>query len=243
MAPPIRANPAPLGLMGFGMTTFLLNIHNAGFFPVGSMIVSMGMFYGGLAQIIAGIMEFMNGNTFATTAFTSYGVFWWTLVWLWSFPKIYYEKIESIATVENNESMTSDQSMAQSTFVPLANEPPVGFLAWYLFIWGLFTLFMFIGTLKKDYTIRFVFGSLALLFFLLAIRDWCDASEFHQAKTVIGKIAGWEGIICGCSAMYYAMAQVINEQWGRVLLPIGAVNTVKDAKPEATKEELETLPV
>ena len=65
--PEKKANPAPLGLMGFGMTTFLLNIHNAGFYPVGSMIVSMGMFYGGLAQIIAGIMEFKNSNTFATT--------------------------------------------------------------------------------------------------------------------------------------------------------------------------------
>ena len=71
MAP--QANPAPLGLMGFGMTTFLLNIHNAGFYPVDSMIMAMGLFYGGLAQIIAGIMEFKNGNTFATTAFTSYG--------------------------------------------------------------------------------------------------------------------------------------------------------------------------
>ena len=237
MASPLRANPAPLGLMGFGMTTFLLNIHNAGFFPVGSMIVSMGMFYGGLAQIIAGIMEFVNGNTFATTAFTSYGVFWWTLVWLWSFPKIYYEKVE-IAT-----ELTKISDNVQTTFVPLANEPPVGFLAWYLFIWGLFTLFMFIGTLKKDYTIRFVFGSLALLFFLLAIRDWCAASGFDQAKSIIGQIAGWEGIICGCSAMYYAMAQVINEQWGRVLLPIGAVKTVDNSKIEATKEELENLPV
>ena len=72
MAKP-HANPAPLGLMGFGMTTFLLNIHNAGFYPVDSMIMAMGLFYGGLAQIIAGIMEFKNGNTFATTAFTSYG--------------------------------------------------------------------------------------------------------------------------------------------------------------------------
>ena len=88
----VKANPAPLGLMGFGMTTFLLNIHNAGFYPVGSMILSMGFFYGGLAQIIAGIMEFRNGNTFATTAFTSYGIFWWTLVSTWSFPKIYFEK-------------------------------------------------------------------------------------------------------------------------------------------------------
>ncbi len=66
------ANPAPLGLMGFGMTTVLLNIHNAGFFPMDTMILAMGIFYGGLAQIIAGIMEFKKGNTFGTTAFTSY---------------------------------------------------------------------------------------------------------------------------------------------------------------------------
>ena len=220
----VKANPAPLGLMGFGMTTFLLNIHNAGFYPVGSMIVSMGMFYGGLAQIIAGIMEFKNGNTFATTAFTSYGVFWWTLVWLWCFPKMHFQKEDK-------------------TYVALAEEPPVGFVAWYLFIWGVFTTCMFIGTLKKDYTIRFVFGSLALLFYLLAIRDWLEAGEMDTAKYVIGKIAGWEGIICGCSAMYYAMAQVINGEWGRVVLPIGAVIKEADVKIEATKEEMENLPV
>ena len=223
-----KANPAPLGLMGFGMTTFLLNIHNAGFFPVDSMIISMGLFYGGLAQIIAGIMEFKNGNTFATTAFTSYGVFWWTLVWLWSFPKMYFQK-------------------SDGEFQALAEKPQVAFLAWYLFIWGLFTLFMFIGTLKKDYTIRFVFGSLALLFFLLAIRDWLDHYEMEAGKDVIGKIAGWEGIVCGSSAMYYAMAQVINEEWGKVVLPIGAVGSapvVNNAKLEAgDKEELENLPV
>ena len=73
-------NPAPLGLLGFGMTTVLLNLHNAGFFGLGSMILAMGIFYGGLAQIIAGIMEWKKGNTFATTAFCSYGFFWLTLV-------------------------------------------------------------------------------------------------------------------------------------------------------------------
>ncbi|OYT59318.1 hypothetical protein B6U81_06330, partial [Thermoplasmatales archaeon ex4484_30] len=64
------ANPAPLGLMGFGMTTVLLNIHNAGFFNLGSMILAMGIFYGGLAQIIAGALEYKKGNTFGVTAFT-----------------------------------------------------------------------------------------------------------------------------------------------------------------------------
>ena len=76
----VRANPAPLGLMGFGMTTVLLNLHNAGFFELDDTILAMGIFYGGLAQIIAGIMEFRKGNTFGLTAFTSYGFFWLSLV-------------------------------------------------------------------------------------------------------------------------------------------------------------------
>ena len=66
--------------MGFGMTTVLLNMHNAGWFELGSMILAMGIFYGGVAQIIAGIMEWKKGNTFGTTAFTSYGLFWLTIV-------------------------------------------------------------------------------------------------------------------------------------------------------------------
>jgi len=69
------ANPAPLGLFGFGMTTVLLNLHNAGFYPLGSMILAMGLVYGGLAQVIAGIMEYKKGNTFGTLAFSSYGLF------------------------------------------------------------------------------------------------------------------------------------------------------------------------
>ena len=79
------ANPAPLGLLGFGMTTVLLNMHNAGFFALGSMILAMGIFYGGLAQIVAGIMEWKKNNTFGATAFFSYGCFWLSLVSCLSF--------------------------------------------------------------------------------------------------------------------------------------------------------------
>ncbi|MCG8376951.1 MAG: acetate uptake transporter, partial [Chlorobiales bacterium] len=74
------ANPAPLGLLGFGMTTILLNIHNAGFFPLSSMILGMGIFVGGLAQVIAGIQEFKVNNTFGATAFSLYGFFWLSFV-------------------------------------------------------------------------------------------------------------------------------------------------------------------
>lgn len=179
------ANPAPLGLMGFGMTTVLLNIHNVGFFPISSMILAMGIFYGGMAQIFAGIMEFKKGNTFGTTAFTSYGLFWISLVALLIFPKIGW-----------------------STSTPSA------FLAWYLFLWGLFTFFMWLGTFGTNKALQFVFLSLTILFWLLAIKDWTGSE-------IIGKIAGWEGIICGFSAIYLAMAQVLNEARGKIVLPIG----------------------
>ena len=183
----LTANPAPLGLMGFGMTTVLLNIHNAGFYPLNAMILGMGIFYGGLAQIIVGIMEWKKNNTFGTTAFTSYGLFWLSLVAIWVIPKIGWVE---------------------------ATDPKA--LAAYLFMWGLFTLFMFIGTLKLNRALQFVFGSLALLFFLLALGDYTG----NEHITVI---AGYEGIICGFSAIYAAMAQVWNEVYGRTILPIGPV--------------------
>ena len=181
------ANPAPLGLMGFGMTTVLLNIHNAGFFTISSMILAMGIFYGGLAQIFAGIMEFKKGNTFGTTAFTSYGLFWISLVALLVFPKI---------------------GWSAST--------PSAFLAWYLFLWGLFTFFMWLATFGTNRALQLVFLSLTILFWLLAIKDWTGSE-------IIGKIAGWEGIICGFSAIYLAMAQVLNETRGKIILPIGNI--------------------
>jgi len=180
------ANPAPLGLMGFGMTTVLLNLHNAGLYTLGTMILSMGIFYGGIAQIIAGIMEYKKGNTFGTTAFTSYGLFWLTLVFLNILPN-----------------------------TGLWNVPPELFaLGSYLLMWGLFTLFMFFGTLKRNRALQVVFLSLAILFFLLAIGDFTGIS-------LIKIIAGYEGIFCGSSAIYLAIAEIINESYGRNILPIG----------------------
>jgi len=178
------ANPAPLGLMGFGMTTVLLNLHNAGFFALGSMILATGIFYGGIAQVIAGILEFRKGNTFGTTAFTSYGLFWLSLVFLLVFPVFGWAQAAS----------------------PVA-------MGYYLFMWGIFTLFMFFGTLKTNRPLQFVFGSLALLFFLLSLGDFTGIQ-------IIKTIAGYEGIICGLSAVYLAMAEVLNEAHGKEVLPM-----------------------
>ncbi|MBU9857592.1 acetate uptake transporter [Rahnella bonaserana] len=182
------ANPGPLGLMGFGMTTILLNLHNAGFFPLTAVIVSMGIFYGGLIQVLAGMMEFKKGNTFGTTAFTSYGAFWLSLVGILMLPRM---------------------GMAEAS--------SESFLGAYLGLWGVFTLFMFFGTLKANRGIQVVFGSLTILFALLCYGNM-------TGNTTVLHFAGFEGIFCGASAIYLAMAEVLNEQYGRTVLPIGEPN-------------------
>ena len=177
-------NPGPLGLLGFGMTTVLLNLHNCGLLPLSIVIVAMGIAMGGLAQIIAGIFELRNGNTFAGTAFTAYGLFWWSLVLIWVNP-------------------FAETGIAGDTLT----------LAFYLLLWGIFTLFMYIGTLKHNRATQVVFGSLALLFFLLAAGDF---THNHAITTVAGVV----GIFCGASALYAAFAQVLNEVYGKKVMPL-----------------------
>src|ERR1700712_970212 len=182
------ANPAPLGLCAFGMTTVLLNFHNAGFFELNSMILAMGLCYGGLAQVIAGIIEARKNNTFGLTAFTSYGFFWLSLVGLIVLPKLGW-----------------------------GAAPSGGAMCAYLSMWGIFTFLMFFGTLKLNRALQFVFGSLTILFFLLVAGD---ATENETIK----HLAGYEGIICGASAIYTGIANLLNEVYGRTVLPIGPVN-------------------
>jgi succinate-acetate transporter protein len=182
------ANPAPLGLCAFGMTTVLLNVHNAGFFPMNAMILAMGLCYGGLAQVVAGIMEAKKNNTFGFTAFTSYGFFWLSLVALLVMPKL--------------------------GWAPAANE---GGMIAYFALWALFTFVLFIGTLKLNLGLQVVFATLTLLFLLLIAGE-------ATGNSAIKTFTGYEGICCGLSAIYTGMAQVLNETYGRVVLPIGPVN-------------------
>ncbi len=186
------ANPAPLGLLGFGMTTVLLNLHNAGLFELNSMIMGMGIFVGGIAQIFAGLQEWKKNNTFGATAFTAYGSFWLSLVALWLIPKTSFG-----AAYKSSETA----------------------VAWYLLMWGLFTLFMFIGTLKLNRVLQTVFLSLTILFFLLAISDFTENATLRV-------VAGYEGILCGLAAFYGCVAQVLNEVYGKTILPMGVKNTL-----------------
>jgi len=186
------ANPAPLGLMGFGMTTVLLNLLNAGLIDGSSvaMILSMGIFYGGLAQIFAGMWEIKRGNTFGATAFSSFGLFWLSLVAIKVFPSWGWFE------------------------APSANA-----MAAYLVMWGVFTALMTFSTLKANRALQVVFITLTLLFFLLAAGE--IASNIDQGiGLAITVFAGYEGIFCGFSAIYLATAEVLNETYGKTIFPV-----------------------
>jgi Predicted membrane protein len=195
------ANPAPLGLLAFGMTTVLLNLHNAGLFAFDWMILSMGIFYGGLAQVIAGIMEWKKGNSFGATAFTSFGMFWLSLAGL--------------------------QVLGRSGSFPAPDEVS---MAAYFCVWGLFTLVLFIGTFRLSRPLQVVFGSLAVLFFLLVAKE---AAGKTDVGATIGVIAGFEGIFCGLSAMYAGLSQVLRE-----LFAPATAEEAAQISPEALSREI-----
>ena len=178
--PTKKANPAPLGLLGFGMTTVLLSLHNADVLALDGVTLAMGIFVGGLAQVIAGLMEYKNGNTFGTVAFTLYGMFWLTFV----------------ATHAGIEGMSGSGET----------------LGTWLLLWGILTLFLFIGTLKGRKSLMFVFATLTITFFLLSAGNLGAVDGLVMA-------GGAVGVVCGLAAMYTAFAEVLAEQHGREILP------------------------
>jgi succinate-acetate transporter protein len=181
-------NPAPLGLMGFGITTILLNLANIGVLAVGSAVLVAGLAIGGLAQLVAGVMEWKKRNTFGTVAFTAYGLFWLSLVALIVMPRF------GLADAADRSGMAA-----------------------YLFVWGLFSVVLFVATLKMNRAVMIVFFALTLLFFLLAIAD-------ATGSATLQRVAGYEGILCGLGAMYIGAAQILNEVWGRSVLPVGTID-------------------
>jgi uncharacterized protein len=180
-------NPAPLGLMGFGITTILLNLANVGVLAVGSAVLVAGLAIGGVAQLVAGLMEWKKRNTFGTVAFTAYGLFWLSLVALIVMPRF------GLADAADRSGMAA-----------------------YLFVWGLFTVVLFVATLKMNRAVMIVFFALTMLFFLLAIAD-------ATGSVTLQRVAGYEGIVCGLGAMYIGAAQILNEVWGRSVLPLGTI--------------------
>ncbi|KXA88853.1 hypothetical protein AKJ62_04090 [candidate division MSBL1 archaeon SCGC-AAA259D14] len=178
------ANPAPLGLAGFGFTTVLLNIVNIGLVNGGletSFVMTMGFFFGGLCQLIAGHWAFKLDEIFPATAFTAYGAFWETLAFWWLLD-----------------------------MAGLTGTPSGGGIAAYMILWGIFTFYMWINSFYHNKNLVIVFGTLWVLFFLLG-------AHFALESTIILRLAGLVGIICGFWAIWTSFSIIFFEHTGTKL--------------------------
>lgn len=192
LAAPGIANPAPLGLLCFGMTTVMLMFINAKWVEPATLNAMMmyACFYGGFGQMVAGVFEMVKGNTFAATAFFSYGAFW--MAW---YVAQFVVKTAAVA----------------GTAVPAfsgAKAFPVGETL-IMVLWGVFTFLFWIPTLRKNGCLCTVFGTLWVTFLLLAGGQWSAACS---------QAAGYIGFVCGCSAIYTAFAEIYQENLG-IMLP------------------------
>jgi succinate-acetate transporter protein len=178
LAPPAVANPAPLGLSAFALTTFVLSAANAKLFDGAGIVIGLALFYGGLAQFLAGMWEFRTGNTFGATAFSSYGAFWMAVA----------------ATLQFN-------------LIP--NHAAFGF---FLLGWTIFTVMLFLCTLRLSVGLMVLFGLLSVTFLLLAL------GEFGKGT---GQIGGYFGIATALVAWYNALAGLLVSVKAPFTLPVG----------------------
>ncbi len=182
----ITAGAGALGLLGYGMPGVLLSLANAGIIQTGSAILGMVIFMGGFAMFTAGLMEWKKGNTYGMAAYGSYGLFWFSFAALLLLPVL---------------------GLAQDT-------GGAGAMAAYLALWGLFTLILFVGSLKMSRALQFVLGTLAPVFFPEAAGAATGAGMF----TIM---AGYVGIVSGLASIYTATAPIMNDIYGRTVAPLG----------------------
>ncbi len=178
------ANPAPLGLTGFALTTWMLSMVNVGWFTGAAvpLVLASAFAFGGTAQFFAGLMEMPRGNTFGFVAFCAYGAFWWTFALFVEF---------------------------------FASKVPGPFVGWWLLMWGVFTFYMWIGSLALNRALQLIFLALWITFALLAGKDMLGIPS-------LGTLGGYGGLITAALAFYLAAAEIINDAHGRTVLPIGA---------------------
>jgi uncharacterized protein len=189
------ADPAPLGLAGFALTTFLLSGHNASFIN-DAIWIGPALFYGGLAQFCAGMWEFRNRNVFGATAFSTYGGFWMGL-----------GAIVILADV-------SKTFAASLTAANINNA-----LAWFLFAFAVFNTYMLIASARVNTAVFMVFLTLEVTEILLVIGFFKMSHD--PSSTWVLHAGGWAGIVTAGVAWYASAAGVWNGVAGRVMLPVG----------------------
>jgi succinate-acetate transporter protein len=188
------ADPGPLGLAAFALTTFVLSVFNSGMIKTGEgVVLGLALAYGGLAQLLAGMWEFTKGNTFGATAFASFGAFWISFWWL----------IEHAATYAKG-SAGNDFNHA---------------LGVYLLAWAIFTAYMTVASLRVSGAVAAVFVFLTLTFLFLAIGKLTQSATATDS-TGLYKFGGWLGLITALLAWYASFAGVVNSTFKRVVLPV-----------------------
>jgi succinate-acetate transporter protein len=180
------ADPGPLGLAAFALTTFVLSMFNAGLVSHAGepVVLGVALAYGGIAQVLAGMWEFRTGNTFGAVAFTSFGGFWLSF---WAFVTFFASEIPA--------------------------EHVAAAVGLYLIAWGIFTLYMFVASLRTTAAIALVFFLLAVTFFLLGIGNANETEGLVEA-------GGWCGLATAVAAWYASFAAVTNSTFGRTVLPV-----------------------
>ena len=180
------ADPGPLGLAGFALTTFVLSMFNSGLVSKAGepVVLGLALAYGGIAQFAAGMWEFRTGNTFGAVAFTSFGAFW---VSFWALVSFFAADIPA--------------------------EHAGAAIGLFLIAWGIFTLYMFVASLRTTAAVALVFLLLTITFFLLGIGE----SGGHTGMVEIG---GWAGLLTAAAAWYASFAAVVNSTFGRTVLPV-----------------------
>ncbi|TML44145.1 MAG: hypothetical protein E6G19_10090 [Actinobacteria bacterium] len=200
-AAPAIADPAPLGLAAFALTTFMLSGHNANFIP-DLMWVGLALFYGGLVQLLAGQWEFRNNNTFGSTAFSTYGGFWLSL-------GVFVILAE---TTKLGGTLTGKNDVANG-------------LAWFLFSFAIFNTYMLLWSSRVNLAVFGVFLTLEITEILLAVGFWTAA---HRGVAPTGadvgwiRAGGWAGVVTAGVAWYTSAALVLAAMNnGRAILPVG----------------------
>ncbi len=174
------ADPAPLGLAAFALTTFFLSFVNAGWVPssVEPVVFGLALAYGGAAQFAAGMWEFAKGNTFGATAFTSYGAFWLSFWWLTGHLAGYGIPASDVGK-------------------------GVGL---YLIAWGIFTAYMAVAASRVSGAVLTVFVLLTITFFLLGIGDWSGTEGISKTGGYVGiltALAAWYASFAGVTAFTF----------------------------------------
>ncbi|HEX5245858.1 MAG TPA: acetate uptake transporter [Gaiellaceae bacterium] len=188
------ADPAPLGLAGFALTTFLLSGHNASFIP-DAVWIGPALFYGGVAQLLAGMWEFRNRNVFGATAFSTYGGFWLGL-----------GSVVVLADVSKNFASA------------LAGSNLTNALAWFLLAFAIFNTYMLLWSLRVNVAVFWVFLTLEVTEILLVIGFF---NLSHGGSSYILHVGGWAGVVTAAAAWYASAAGVVNGMAPTPVLPVG----------------------